>query len=166
MKVSTSWTSGTFLVGVMLVGMGHSQAATSVDTAAIAKTIKANVAALVAGINAHDVDKATAFDGPNLIFMECGSPATIGSKADRDGFRTHFAQDPSWRVSLIGESVDVARSGELAIYRGVYSEESRRTGVLMTHKTNFIAEFKRQSDGSWKMDWEVVSNMGKPHPKQ
>ncbi len=49
--------------------------------------------------------------------------------------------------------------------REVGNEDNSHAGVLMTHKTNFIAEFKRQSDGSWRIVWYSVSNMGQSHPK-
>jgi hypothetical protein len=87
----------------------------SVDTAVIAETIKTDVAQLVAGINAHDAVKTTAYDAPNVISIECGSPSTIGVEADREGFKMGFAHDPLWRVSLIDETVDVASSGDLAV---------------------------------------------------
>jgi ketosteroid isomerase-like protein len=141
------------------------KAAAPVDTAAIAQTIKGDVAQLVAGLNAHDAVKTTAFDAPDIISMECGSPPAVGIEADRDGFKTGFAHDPLWRVSLIDETVDVASSGEMAVYRGAYNEDHGRAGVLVTHKTNFIAEFKRQSNQSWKMVWYSVSNMEQSHPK-
>ena len=137
----------------------------TVDTAAVAGTIKADVAELVAGLNAHDAFKTTAYDAPDIISIECGSPSTIGIEADREGFKTGFAHDPMWKVSLIDETVEVASSGDLAVYRGTYHEDNSRAGVLLTHKTNFLAEFKRQSDGSWKMVWYSVSNMEKSHPK-
>lgn len=97
--------------------------------------------------------------------MECGSPPTVGIDADREGFRAGFAHDPLWRVSLIDETIEVASSGDLAVYRGTYHEDNGHEGVLMTHKTNFIAEFKRQPDESWKIVWYSVSNMEKAHPK-
>ena len=153
------------LVAFAAAGTESSTAAASVDTAAIAETIKTDIAQLVAGINAHDAVKATAYDAPNIISMECGSPAAVGVEADREGFKRGFAHDPFWRVSLIGETVDVASSGDLAVYRGTYNEDNSRAGVLMTHKTNFIAEFRRQSDGSWKIVWYSVSNMEQSHPK-
>jgi ketosteroid isomerase-like protein len=143
----------------------HATRAVSVDTAAIAETIKTDVAQLVAGLNAHDAAKTTAYDGPDIISMECGSPSTIGVKADREGFKTGFDHDPLWRVSLIDETVDVASSGDLAVYRGTYNEDNSRAGVLMTHKTDFIAEFKRQEDRSWRIVWYSVSNMERSHPK-
>ena len=146
-------------------GTAASTAAVSADTAVVAETIKKDVAELVAGLNAHDVARTTAYDAPNVISMECGSPSTIGVEADREGFKMGFAHDPLWKVSLLDETVDVASSGDLAVYRGTYNEQNSRAGVLMTHKTNFLAEFKRQSDGSWRIVWYSVSNMEQSHPK-
>lgn len=158
--------SSCLLVGVFaVIGPQNSWAANLNDRAKIAETIKAYVAQIVDGLNAHDAVKTTAYDAPNIIAMECGSPSIIGAKADREGFREGFAHDPLWKVHLISETVDVAGSGDLAVYRGTYNEDNGRAGRLMTHKTNFIAEFKRQRNGSWKMDWYVVANMEKSHPK-
>jgi ketosteroid isomerase-like protein len=165
MNLSAYWKPSLLLLAFVAAGTVSSTAVASVDTAAIAETIKTDVAQLVAGLNAHDAVKTTAYDSPNIISMECGSPSTIGVEADREGFKMGFAHDPFWRVSLIDETVDVASSGDLAVYRGTYNEDNSRAGVLMTHKTNFIAEFKRQSDGSWKIVWYSVSNMEQSHPK-
>jgi ketosteroid isomerase-like protein len=136
------------------------------ESNAIAKTIKADVAELIAGINAHDAAKATAFDAVDVISMECGRPSSIGIEADKEGLKMGFTHQPYWKVSLIDESVDVARDGDLAVYRGIYNEDNRRGDVQLTHKVNFIAEFKRQTDRSWKIAWYIVSEMERSHPKQ
>ena len=154
------------LFAFAVAGTAASRAAAPVDSTGIAETIKKEVSQLVAGINAHDAVKATAFDAPNVISMECGRPSTVGAKADREGFEMGFAHTPDWRVSLIDETVDVASSGELAVYRGTYNEDGSRAGVLMTHKTNFIAEFRRESDGAWKIAWYIVSSAEQSHPKK
>lgn len=166
MNVSVYWKLSLLVLACAAVGTAQSTVPVSVDTAAVAETIKADVAQLVAGLNAHDAEKTTAFDAPDIVSMECGSPSVIGVQADRDGFKEGFAHDSLWKVSLIEETVDVARSGDLAVYRGTYNEDNSRAGVLMTHKTNFLAEFKRQSDGSWKIVWYSVSKMEPSHPKQ
>jgi len=153
-----------FLLALAIGPTGSSTAAPSPAPGA-ADTIKNDVAQLVAGLNAHDAAKTTAFDADDVISMECGSPSTVGLEADREGFRTGFAHDPRWKVTLIGETVDVASSGDLAVYRGTYNEDNGRGGVLMTHRTNFIAEFKRDGGGSWKIVWYSVSNMERSHPK-
>lgn len=165
MNLSAFWKPSLLLLAFAAAGTASSTGAGSVDTAVIAETVKTDVAQLIAGINAHDAAKATAYDAPNVISMECGRPTTIGVEADREGLKMGFAHNPLWRVSLIDETVDVAGSGDLAVYRGTYNEDSSRAGVPMTHKMNFIAEFRRQSDGSWKIAWYIVSNMGQSHPK-
>ena len=159
------WKPSLLLLAVATVGTAVWTRAMANDQSAVAQTIKAAVAQVVAGINAHDPIKATAYDAPDIVSMECGSPSTVGIEADREGFRLGFARDAAWKVSLIDETVDVASSGDLAVYRGTYNEDSSREGVPMTHKTNFIAEFARQSDGSWKIVWYSVSNMERSHPK-
>lgn len=165
MNLSAYRRLGLVPAALALATTGSSVAVASVDAAVIAETIKRDVAQLVAGLNAHDAVKTTAYDTANIVSMECGSPPTIGIEADREGFKMGFASDPHWRVSLIDETVDVASSGDLAVYRGTYNEDNARAGVLMTHKTNFIAEFKRQDDGLWKIVWYSVSNMERAHPK-
>lgn len=164
MNLSAYWKPSLLLLAFAPVGIA-SWTAMSIDKEMIAETIKKDVAQVVAGINAHDAIKTTAYDAPDVISMECDSPSTVGVEADREGFKMGFARDSFWRVSLIDETVDVASSGDLAVYRGTYNEDNGRAGVLMTHKTNFIAEFKRQSDRSWRIVWYSVSNMEKSHPK-
>lgn len=164
MQHSIGWKSAITLLA-LAAGASSGQSTAAVDPALIARTIKAEVAQLVAGLNAHDPEKTTAFDAVDVISMECGSPPSVGIDADREGFKAGFAHDPLWRVSLIDETVDVAGSGELAVYRGTYHEDNSHEGALMTHKTIFLAEFKRQKDGSWKIAWYSVSNMEKSHPK-
>ncbi|MGA9495294.1 MAG: DUF4440 domain-containing protein [Terriglobales bacterium] len=164
MNRSASWKSILILL-LFAAATTLSATATTVDTATVARTIKGDVAQLVAGLNAHDAFKTTAYDAPDIVSMECGTPLTIGLEADREGFKAGFAHDPLWKVSLIDETVDVASSGDLAVYRGIYNEDNSRAGVLLTHKTDFIAEFKRQDDGAWKIVWYSISNMEKSHPK-
>ncbi|MGA7379247.1 MAG: hypothetical protein WBX03_00220, partial [Terriglobales bacterium] len=49
------------LLAFAVAGTASSTAAVPVDTATVTETIKADVAQLVAGINAHDAVKATAY---------------------------------------------------------------------------------------------------------
>ena len=124
---------------------------------AIAAAIKADVAEIVAGINAKDIDKATKFDAPDLVSMESGREPSIGAKADRDGLSMTFKYAPSWHLSLVDETVDVARSEDMAVYRGTYDEDSMRDGVPYTHRGNYVAGFRRDADGMWRVHWSVVS---------
>jgi ketosteroid isomerase-like protein len=124
---------------------------------AIASQIKADVAEIVAGINAKEIDKATKFDAPDLISMESMREPSFGAKADHDGLSMTFKYAPSWHLSLIDESVDVAKAGDMAIYRGTYAEDSMRDGVPYTHKGNYVAGFRSDPDGIWRMHWSIIA---------
>ena len=165
MERSACWKRGLLFSVFAVLGAAPAPAAQSVDRTEIARVIKGHVAQIVAGLNAHDPGKTTAFDAPNIVSMECGSPPTVGAAEDRDGFKEGFARDPMWHVRLIEETVDVAGSGDMAVYRGVYNEDGNRAGVLVTHKTNFIAEFQVEGDGRWRMAWYAVIAMESSHPK-
>jgi len=141
------------------------QASAAVDKAKAAAEVKAAVADLVAGINAHDPARTTAFDAIDVVGMESGSPDIVGAAEDRSNFKAAFGAEPSWRVGLIEEKVDVADSGEMALYRSTYHEDSVNAGVPMTHRTHFIAEFRRGADGAWKMAWYVVSPLEPSHKR-
>jgi ketosteroid isomerase-like protein len=139
--------------------------AASPSKADIAKTIEADVAQLIAGINAHDADKATQFDAPDIVSMEAGRPPSVGVAADKEGLGMAFKYTPSWQVRLIDETVDVADAGDMAVYRSTFFQDSADNGVPMTQKVNFVAGFKKQSDGSWKIAWSVVAAQERPHKK-
>ena len=124
---------------------------------AIASAIKADVAEIVAGINAKNIDKATKFDAPDLVSMESMREPSVGAKADREGLSMTFKYSPSWHLSLIDEAVDVAKAGDMAIYRGTYAEDSMRDGVPYTHKGNYVAGFRRDADGMWRIHWSVIA---------
>jgi ketosteroid isomerase-like protein len=125
--------------------------------AALAARIKADVAEIVDGINSKDIDKATKFDAPDRVSMESGREPSVGAKADREGLTMAFKYAPSWHLGLIDETVDVAKAGDMAVYRGTYSEDSMRDGVPYTHTGNYIAGFRRDPDGMWRVHWSVVS---------
>lgn len=149
-------------VGLALAGAAQ---AGSLKQDRISQRIRAAVAETIAGINAHDPVRATAFEADDVIFMQPDQPNTHGRAADLAGFRQGFAADPGWHVSLVEDHVDVAASGDLAVYRSIYNEDGLRNGVPMTHKVNFVAEFERQTDGSWKMPWYVISPLEPSHKK-
>jgi ketosteroid isomerase-like protein len=136
---------------------GRASAASPQSQSAIASMIKADVAQIVTGINSKDIDKATSFDAPDLISMESMREPSVGAKADRDGLSMAFKYAPSWHLTMIDEAVEVGRAGDIAIYRGTYAEDSMRDGVPYTHKGNYIAGFRRDADGMWRVHWSVIA---------
>ena len=160
-KTKIRWTWATVILAFLapcIFGAAESQSD-------IANKIKAEVASNVAGINAHDADKATHFDSDDIVTMESGRPPSNGILEERKGLSETFQYAPTWKLSLIEETVDVANSGEIAIYRSTYNSESVDNGVPMTQRLNFIAEFRRNNTGEFKAVWSVVSSIEKSHKK-
>lgn|SRR5690348_9128616 len=149
---------------IALASSGAADAATQSSGDDVAATIKAAFATIPAGINAHDPAKATALDADDIEVIEPGTPNLNGKKADSDGFSEAMKADPTWHVSLIRDTVDVASSKDMAIYRGVYNEDGTVKNVRVTHRTNVLAEFHKGPDG-WKMTWYAISPMEKSHPR-
>ena len=141
----------------LIVASGPASAASTESQSAIASAIKADVAVIIDGINTKEIDKATKFDAPDLISMESGREPSVGTKADRDGLSMAFKYSPSWHLTLIDERVDVAKAGDMAIYRGTYAEDSMRDGVPFTHKGNYVAGFQRDLGGMWRVHWSVIA---------
>lgn len=132
----------------------------------IAAEIKADVAEIVAGINAHDPVRTTKFDAPDVVRMESMSKPSVGAESDQEGFAAAFKCAPNWRVNMIDETVDVADAGDMAVYRSTYNEDSKADdGTPMTHKVNFLAGFMHDPDGAWRMHWYVICAQERSHKK-
>lgn len=130
----------------------------------VAATIKADVAEIVAGINAHDAVRTTRFDAADVIGLESLNTPIIGAKADKDGFAEAFKRAPNWRLKMVDETVDVADAGDMAVYRSTYDEDSvADDGTPMTHKVNFLAGFRHDPGGRWWMHWYVVNDQERSH---
>jgi ketosteroid isomerase-like protein len=135
-------------------------AASKAETAAM---IKADVAEIIAGINAKDIVRATKFDAPDFVSMESMREPSVGADADKAGLSMGFKYSPQWHLGLIDETVDVSDSGDMAVYRSTYNEDSVSNGVPMTHKVNYIAGFRRDADGAWRVHWSVVCAQSRSH---
>lgn len=149
---------------VVLLG-GQACAAPASNREAIGATIKAQVRDIVSGINTHNADLATGHDAPSVIVLQNDHPNTVGVTADVSGFKQAFASDPSWRVSLVEETVDVAEAGDMAVYRSIYNQGGTQAKIPVTQKVNFLSGWSRRENGSWAMDWYVVSEIEKPHKR-
>jgi ketosteroid isomerase-like protein len=144
---------------------GASASAAAADRDTIAATIRVQVREMVAGINTHNAALATKYDAPNVIVVQSGQPNMVGAAADLADYKRGFAAAPSWRVSLVEETVDVPASGDMAVYRSVYNQDSLHDKVPFTSRVNFISGWSRHENGAWMMDWYVVAEMEKSHKK-
>jgi ketosteroid isomerase-like protein len=131
-----------------------------VDKGQVATAIKDDVHKLVTEFNAKDAVKAVAHDAPDVVFMFHGQPNVVGVEADLASTK-QMVSDPRAYIQLGNETVDVADSGEMAVYRTSYRFVSTdpKTKADATERGNWLIGYK-QVDGKWKIAWNVVSDTG------
>lgn len=133
-----------------------------VDTGKIAAAIKADVDQLSNDFNAHDPDRVVGHDAPDVVQMAHGVANTSGTTADLVANRQLFASDRIARVALAGPSVAVAASGDMAVYRSTYvlTFINPKTRKPVTESGNYLAGYRLQPNGAWRMAWSVLSDTG------
>ena len=137
--------------------------APAVDSAKVGDEVKYNMAEMVAAFAARDADKAVSWDAPDFVGMMHGVANVSGQEADRALTKEQVA-DPAMKFSVSNEVVDVAASGDLAVWRASYSY-SYTDPVTKQPKTelgNWVVGWKRQADGTMKEAWGVVSDTPAP----
>jgi uncharacterized protein (TIGR02246 family) len=139
-------------------------AKTSADAGKIADAIKADAAQRIADINAHDAAKVAAHDAPDGVLMFHGQPNAAGVPAIEASFVQRFANTPDIQVTLSDPTVDVAASGDLAVFHSttVTTSTDPATKAQVTTTNNSLSGYKPQADGTWKIEWSVVSDVGPP----
>jgi ketosteroid isomerase-like protein len=134
-----------------------SAAKPAVDTAKIAEAVKADAAQGAADFNAHDATKSVSHDAPDVVGMFHGQPNVVGPAADLASTKKLFAESPDAHYATANESVDVAASGDMAIYRATYTYTMTdpKTKKQVTETGNDVVGYKPQADGSWKVAWSI-----------
>ena len=127
----------------------------------IAESVKANAAAVIAAFNAHDADRAVAYDAPDYIGMFHGTPNVVGVEADRALTKQQLA-DPAAKVTVSNEDVSVAAAGDRALWRAAYAYTvtDPKTKRPTIENGNWLIGWRKQADGSWKEAWGVASDTG------
>jgi len=133
--------------------------AAKADTSKAEAAVRADIAKLVEEFNAHDAKAAVAHDAPDEVSMFHGTPNTVGPEADLM-ITTKQMQDPLAKIAVSNEKVDVANSGEMAVYRAeyAYTMTDAKMKKPVIERGNWLVGYKTQADGSWKIAWNVVSN--------
>jgi ketosteroid isomerase-like protein len=147
--------------GALSLGVGGAAAQSApVDAGKVAAAVKADVAQLLVDYNARDPVKTASHDAPDIVQMVHGSPNVVGQAADLASDRKQFAANPMAHTTLSNETVDVAASGEMAVYRATYDSSftNARTKKTRTETGNYVAGYRLQPDGSWKIQWAIYSN--------
>ena len=145
----------------LLTGCKAHPATEAADTGKIADAVKADVSTLVTAFNAHDADKSVSFDAPDYVGMMHGLPNVAGPQGDLALTKQQLA-DPAAKLEVSGEDVSVAAAGDRAMFQSTYAYTftDPATKKPKTEHGNWLAGFRKQADGSYKIKWSVVSDTG------
>lgn len=138
----------TFALTFLLVLAGPPALAQTVDAAAEEAVRRADSAWADAAAS-NDVDRMLAFYDPAAVFLGT-NPTTHGL----DGLRVlweRFFSMPGYKLTWTLEGVEVAASGDLAYSFGPWQETRVRNGGLRTGTGYYLAVWKKQPDGTWKV---------------
>ncbi len=144
---------------VALALLAGCNTAPAADSVKVGDEVKANMTEMVAAFSARDADKAVSWDAPDFVGMFHGAPNVIGKEGDLALTKQQVA-DPAMKFSVSDEKIDVAASGDMAVWRATYSY-TYTDPVTKTPKTeigNWVVGWKRQADGTMKEAWGIVSD--------
>lgn len=129
---------------------GGSAGAANPDT--IKQAIKADEDKWNKDVKAKDTEGLAGHYADDAYFVPPGAAPADGSTAIRQ-FYANALTDPAIDVQIANDKVDVATSGDLAYSRGHYTEKytDKKTGKVMTATGAYLAVYKKQDDGSWKI---------------
>jgi ketosteroid isomerase-like protein len=136
--------------------------APAADTDLSAKTaeeVKTQVDGLVAAFNARDADKAVSYDSDDYVGMFHGAPNVAGPAEDLAMTKQQVA-DPALKLVVTDQTIDAAKSGELAVarMRYTYTYTDPATKAPKNETGNWLLGWKRGADGTMKAAWGVVSD--------
>ena len=151
----------------------------SCDNLGPSKPDKTNVAGVKQALAGVEAGWNEAFHAKNLdaivepyasdaVFVLPGLPAQVGTSAIRNTY-VEALKDPNFDLTLTSDTMEVARSGELAFSQGQFTMKGTdpKTKQPTTTMTGpYLTVFKKQTDGSWKaiQDWVAASPPSAPAP--
>lgn len=134
------------------------QPAAPPDTrAADEATIRAADADWVKAAAAKDLEKCMSYYADDAVFLSSGAPASVGKDNIRKNIQELLAAPVQMNVTVA--SVDVARSGDLAMDRGtVQATVTDKKGKSTTSTSQYVLVWKKMADGSWKIEADTSAN--------
>jgi uncharacterized protein (TIGR02246 family) len=149
-------------IACFAAGCSQQQPAPPPDTrAADEATIRAADANFAKAAAAKDLEKAMADYADDAVFFSSGVPAAVGKENIRKNIQGLLASPV--QISITVASVDVARSGDLAMDRGkVEATVTDKKGRSSTSTSDYVLVWKKMADGSWKIEADTSANEKAP----
>lgn len=129
----------------------------------VAAEVKAAIRTQVEAYAARDQAKAASVLAPDISTFFHGQPNVVGLSAAEAEIQAQLAL-PDVKLEVSDETVDVAASGDLAVYHATYrfSFTNPETSQPFVEVGNWVAIFKRQPDGVMRMSTDIVADTPLP----
>ena len=126
-----------------------------VDIEADVEAMKSLTEEWVAAYNGGDLEGLVSLYTDDAIKVPPNMPTLEGKDAIRDDFNSFFEQNTA--IENDGPSDEVIVCGDLAVVRGTYTGTftPKVGGEPIPDTGRWVAFHKRQSDGSWKIYYEI-----------
>lgn len=164
-RVQLAGAALTVVLAASLSARNSAAAATApADIGKIADAIKADVTQFWVDYNAYDVAKVVGHYASDHVSMFHGAPNVVGTAAIEADLKKDFSANPNLHVTLSDQTVDVAASGDLAVFRSTFvaTVTDPMTKKPATERGNYLAGYKPQADGVWKQEWSIISDVSQP----
>jgi uncharacterized protein (TIGR02246 family) len=104
-----------------------------------------------------DVDKVVSFYAEDGAIYAPNAPVAAGRPAIKVEW-TGMVNLPGFGVNWVPSRVEVARSADIAWSTGTYTMTSSMPGTPGTDHGKYVAVWKKQSDGSWKVEADIFNS--------
>ncbi len=163
MKVS-KWAAISFgCAALSMVAGCNAVSPTAPTSQAVTAEVKAAIRSQVDAYGSRDLAKAVSILAPDVRTFFHGEPDRIGKAAAEASIKTQLDL-PSVNLEVSDETVDVAASGDLAVYHAKYrfSFKNPETNQPVVEVGNWVAVFKRQADGVMRLSTDIVADNPSP----
>jgi uncharacterized protein (TIGR02246 family) len=104
-----------------------------------------------------DVDKVVSFYAEDGAIYTPNAPVAAGHPAIKVAW-TGMVNLPGFMVNWVPSRVEVARSADVAWSTGTYTMTSNVPGSAATDHGKYVAVWKKQGDGSWKVEADIFNS--------
>jgi len=126
--------------------------------AADERAIRDNEAEALKAGAAKDLERFVSFYADDAAMFATGTPMVTGKDAIRKTWGALFAT-PGFSISFQPTKVEVSRGSDLAYCYGTYAMTMNGPkGKPVTDKGNYVAIYKKQPDGAWKLVVDIGSS--------
>ena len=106
--------------------------------------------------NAQDVEALLNLRTEDAVSIFMGDPELVGKDAIRAAWQVHSEFDASYTDRLV-EEIRIAGDWAFVRYTFNYTERPKSGGESLSCKCRVIWVAKQQTDGKWKIHWEMVN---------